>query len=85
MPDRHRVVMLEKTCDAMPSQWEGQTADGGWVYVRYRHGWLSIGFGSTLDDAVGDDTIGIPLDYGGGGELTYDELRAATQDQVAWP
>jgi len=40
------------TCRACPSQWEGETEDGRAIYVRYRHGYLSAGVGSTMDDAV---------------------------------
>ena len=41
-----------------PSQWEGQLDDGRPVYVRYRHGWLSVQFGPVgedIDSAVSAD------------------------------
>jgi hypothetical protein len=33
---------LKRTTIASPSQWEGETLDGKEVYVRYRHGLLSV-------------------------------------------
>lgn len=30
------------TCSACPSQWEAKTKDGEYVYIRYRHGYLSV-------------------------------------------
>lgn len=45
-----KLKRLERTCIACPSQWEGETEDGREVYVRYRHGRLSV--------EVGDPEIG---------------------------
>ena len=79
------VVELEQTCRACPAQWEGRTADGRHVYVRYRFGWLQVGVGATLEDAIDDETITLKLGDGMDGFLTYSQLIAATQDQVRWP
>jgi len=38
----YKLVKLEKTCLACPSQWEGQINDGRWIYIRYRWGDLII-------------------------------------------
>lgn len=46
-----RLVNLEQTCVACPSQWEGSTIDGRSVYIRFRHGHLTAGVGPTVDDA----------------------------------
>lgn len=78
------VVELEKTCYACPSQWEGRTDDGGYVYVRYRHGGLSVGFGGTLEDAIDDDTIYREIGDGDSGFMDADELKAAVPE-VVWP
>lgn len=40
------------TCGACPSQWEGRTTDGEYVYIRFRWGFLSAGIGPSLDDAI---------------------------------
>jgi hypothetical protein len=37
-----RVSKLIQTCKGSPSQWEGLTDDGQFIYVRYRWGCLSI-------------------------------------------
>lgn len=55
-----RIIELNQTCTACPSQWEGKTEDGRYVYIRYRGSCLTAGIGATLDDAVDDDfTFGI--------------------------
>ena len=46
------IVMLEQTCGACPSQWEGQLADGRALYVRYRHGYLRACVADTLGGAI---------------------------------
>lgn len=79
------VQTLTQTCPASPSQWEGRTTEGRWVYVRYRWGWLQVGFGATFDEAVRDQTIERQLGDGYDGELSLDELKAATADTVTWP
>lgn len=77
---------IEMTCEACPSQWEGRTRDGRFVYVRYRWGGLQVGFGATLDDAIADETIYREIGDDMHGVLSYDELRAATQDDgIVWP
>ena len=43
-----RVTQLDKTCYFCPSQWEGVTADGAYVYIRYRCGWLSARVGGEV-------------------------------------
>jgi hypothetical protein len=40
------IVILKssivETCDGFPSQWNAKTIDNRDVYIRYRHGFLSI-------------------------------------------
>jgi hypothetical protein len=82
-----RVSKLTQTCERDPSQWEGRTFDGLFVYVRYRWGWLSIGSGTTAVQAVTNDNdlfekqIGNRLD----GELEYEMLREVTAGVIEWP
>ncbi len=45
------IVALTQTCLLMPSQWEGELDDGRSLYVRYRHGLLSVGVGEGAKDA----------------------------------
>ncbi len=47
-----KPVMLKRTCIACPSQWEGVLEDGRTIYVRYRHGELSVGVGDDINEAV---------------------------------
>lgn len=46
------LATLTRTCLACPSQWEGTLYDGRAIYVRYRHGELSVGIGADIDEAV---------------------------------
>lgn len=63
-----KIVQLAKTCDACPAQWEGKLEDGRFVYIRYRHGYLTAGAGPTPDDALyGTFAEGVRRD----GEMLY--------------
>lgn len=53
------LTQLRQTCSACPSQWEGRTEDGLDLYVRYRWGQLTWGFGEGMDNAV-DACLGTP-------------------------
>ena len=82
-----RVSRLTQTCERNPSQWEGSTNNGTYIYVRYRWGCLSIGSGMTIEEAVSNSNnllekqLGDNLD----GRLEYAKLREATKGVVDWP
>lgn len=40
-----KITSLMQTCFACPSQWEGKTEKGQYLYIRYRWGYLRM----TLD------------------------------------
>lgn len=42
------------TCRYVPTQFEGTLKDGTVFYLRYRYSQVSLGFGSSLDEAVAD-------------------------------
>ena len=49
------IAELTQTCDRSPSQWEGRLDDGRTIYIRYRHGQLSVHVGPAggdLDSAL---------------------------------
>jgi hypothetical protein len=50
------IIELNQTCFACPSQWEGKTADGRHLYIRYRWGHLSISMDGTV--IIGKDIGG---------------------------
>lgn len=62
MAKKPKVVELEMTCNACPSQWEGKTKSGRDVYIRYRYGILAVsldgeyiytkGYGGDLDGVM---------------------------------
>lgn len=84
------VVRIINTCQACPSQWEGATADGRVIYVRYRWGNLRINIGpqgdNTLRSALhGDEVVHLTLGGDLDGSISYDDLRAATAGVITWP
>ena len=50
------IENFEQTCYACPSQWEGVTEKGEYIYIRYRWGYLRITvdrveiYGESLSD-----------------------------------
>jgi hypothetical protein len=82
-----RISRLAQTCKTSPSQWEGLTEDGQFVYVRYRWGCLSIGSGKTLDEAArkGNNLFEKQLGERPDGSLEYDKLREVTAGVIDWP
>jgi hypothetical protein len=81
------VRKLTQTCQRSPSQWEGTTADGLFIYVRFRWGRLTIGTGVTESEAIGNHNnvfekqLGHNLD----GTLEYEKLRDVTRAIIEWP
>lgn len=71
------VTRLIQTCEACPSQWEGRTATGDHVYIRYRWGTLQVGLADDREAAVRERIdvgfFGDALD----GYLDEDEMRTA--------
>ena len=56
-----KLVKLVQTCTACPSQWDAWDEDGNYVYIRYRHGHLSV---ESHTDKAGFYTHGGPwTDY----------------------
>lgn len=56
---------LVMTSGARPSQWEGRTPEGYYVYICYRHGWLVVGVGWTRDDATSPENQKYAAHIGG--------------------
>lgn len=58
------VVQLKQTCDVAPAQWEGRTDGDRPVYIKGRHGVLSVRIGpagGSISEAVrGEELIRIP-------------------------
>ena len=47
-----KVNKIIETCGACPSQWEGSLDDGRAIYIRYRHGYLSIRLSEEPTDDI---------------------------------
>lgn len=82
-----KVVELFQTCNACPAQWEGKTADGDYIYVRYRWGFLGIGLGKTFAEAVRGGVDVWAKQHGDSldGYLPYEEMVDLTKGVVDWP
>lgn len=59
--EKYRIVKLEQTCGACPSQWDACTDDGIGIYIRYRWGYLSAYVWETKEYLYGEQ-IGDGLD-----------------------
>lgn len=75
-----KVVELIRTCIACPSQWEGHTDDGQPVYVRYRHGFLSV----RLGGCSGQEIILRESELDRDGYMTIEELGELVPE-IDWP
>lgn len=47
-------LIMERTCEACPEQYEGVLSDGTWFYFRYRFGRASLGIGGSIEEAISD-------------------------------
>lgn len=74
---KHKVTMLEMTCGACPSQWEGKTSDGAHVYIRYRYGYL---YASVDGIEIVGMEIGDPLD----GVMNTAVMTRLLSDVMEW-
>ena len=66
-----RLKTLEMTCGACPSQWDGETENGAYVYIRYRYGLLRV---DMDQQTVFEATVGDSL----GGVMGTDEMLRIT-------
>ncbi len=72
-----RIVRAVQTCWACPSQWDAWTADGEYLYLRFRHGhgtarWYAGGYPNNVNESrlVGEFTDPDPY----AGSIDLDEF-----------
>lgn len=82
------VTKVIQTSYAYPSQFEGDTADGQYIYARYRGGRMRVDVAPTAEAwmgagswAIHSEEFGDPLD----GYLSYEELKEHTRGIIEWP
>ena len=75
---------IEMTCGACPTQWEGTTTDGQYVYIRYRHGMFQVGIGATDDDAVVNSQTIAYVERQADGVMDNDEMMQLTANMFDW-
>jgi hypothetical protein len=73
-----QVAKIEQTCTSCPSQFEGTTSDGKYVYARYRFGTLVV---EIDNQEILSQTVGQPLD----GYMPYHDIVKRTEGLIAWP
>jgi len=78
-PKKLKVIELSLTCDACPTQWEGKTDDGEFLYIRYRFGNLTVGLGKTIDEAVMNKIFEVPYGESLDGLLTATKMKKLTK------
>lgn len=77
---RVKASSVVQTGDTCPAQWEAETEDGQYVYVRYRWGTLRIDVAEskeawlTSSNVVYQERLGLPFD----GDITWDSVVEAT-------
>lgn len=71
------VASLVMTCGACPAQWEGALEDGQVVYVRFRHGQLTVGFGRNVREAVDRSEL-VYEEAGNRGDMEQAEMLRLT-------
>ena len=79
------IKSLEKTCYACSAQWEGWTNDNRQVYIRYRHGFLSVRISEEGDDTEyaaveGEEVYGEWI--GDSGYMSLDELKTHLDGKI---
>lgn len=85
------VSEMKLTTTAYPTQWEGKTTDGRFVYARYRDHHLAIATGETKLGAVrshcyDQNIFTCDTTLKNGGRMTYEQLKDATQSAaIEWP
>ncbi len=51
------IEKLKQTCRLCPSQWDAWTDDGRYMYIRHRHGYLSVETADTEEDYIPDKEL----------------------------
>jgi hypothetical protein len=69
-----RLIKLEQTSYACPSQWEGVLETGQHIYIRYRYSSLDFGVGKNLGDAINSCKHMMQYGEGADGFLTEGKM-----------
>jgi hypothetical protein len=69
-----RLIKLEQTSYACPSQWEGVLETGQHIYIRYRYSSLGFGIGKNIEDAINNSKHIMNYGEGADGFLTEGKM-----------
>jgi hypothetical protein len=71
---------ITQTCEACPSQWEGELVDGRFFYARYRWGYLSVRVSDSKENIYnGKEIVGESIGNGLDGLMTTSEMISAVE------
>jgi hypothetical protein len=74
-----KVKNLKQTTTRFPSQWEGNTVDDQFIYIRYRNGWLEVSVAPTKDELYDDEYKAFIMNDGTNqGEMETDDMLKIT-------
>ena len=76
-----KVISINQTCSACPSQWDAVLEDGREVYIRYRWGWLSI----RCPGVDGEELLGKSCGDDLAGSMEYSELKEHAKEVLDLP
>lgn len=79
-----KLVFIEQTCEACPSQWTAFDNEDNYIYIRYRWGYLRIEY-FDLNENINGYIYGKQLGDSYDGVLSYEELKEATKDVLEFP
>ena len=92
MPSTFQVSRVRRSNDSSPAEWEGLTADGRGIYVRYGGGELTVYLGHPDDGPELAEANGrllllkvVELDNPNAGSMTLSELKRHTGGYISWP
>ena len=85
-----KVISLQSTCYASPSQWEGHLDSGKMIYMRYRWGHLTITVSKSPTTNVMDAISGIEvfskqLGDNFDGYITIETVKEHTKNLIEYP
>jgi len=81
----HKIISLEQTCYACPSQWDAVTSDDRRVYIRFRWGLLTVEIGEPGDTAFPDHEILEKVHSDGmDGFMTEATMKELTASVLDW-
>jgi len=79
-----KLKTIIQTCHRMPAQWEGETIDGKYVFIRERHSYLTVEIKESEKSEI--NSLLLEIDNTGTcGQLTWDKMKELTKNVLEFP